>query len=187
MKRIIITTTTTTTTIIIIIIITIIIITTTLRHACPIIASGLSLIATAETGSGKTAAYLAPIISRIVHVRADWVSSRDARQPDAVIVAPTHELVQQIAKAAHMLARGTGVRVAVASGNLDSKQQRLELSRGCDVLVASKGRLLQLVEDRKISLEHTQTLCLDEADVLLQGVRARHLHTSQSPIPIIIS
>ena len=169
MKRII-----TTTTIIIIIII----ITTTCRHACPIIASGSSLIATAETGSGKTAAYLAPIISRIVHVRADWVSSRDARQPDAVIVAPTHELVQQIAKAAHMLARGTGVRVAVASGNLDSKQQRLELSRGCDVLVASKGRLLQMVEDRKISLEHTQTLCLDEADVLLQGVNACHLHVS---------
>jgi len=143
------------------------------QHACPIIASGCSLMATAETGSGKTAAYLVPIISHVLHQRSGWVSASrsggDVRQPAAVIVAPTHELVEQIAKAAKMLARDTSVRVAVASGNLDSKQQRQQLSKGCDVLIASKGRVLQLIAEGKISLEHTETLCLDEADVLLQG------------------
>jgi ATP-dependent RNA helicase DDX3X len=105
-----------------------------------------------------------------------------------MIVAPTHELVDQIArvtfssrriplfhplipvlKVAETLARGTCVRVSVASGNLDSKQQRQQLNRGCDVLVASKGRALQLVQQGTVSLESTETLCFDEADVLLQG------------------
>jgi superfamily II DNA/RNA helicase len=143
------------------------------QHACPIIASGCSLLATAETGSGKTAAYLVPIISRLHHQRKDWASARardgEVKRPAAVIIAPTHELVYQIAKAAETLARGTCVRVSVVSGNLDSKQQRQQLNRGCDLLVASRGKALQMMQDGTVSLENTETLCFDEADVLLQG------------------
>jgi len=143
------------------------------QHACPIIASGCSLMATAENGSGKTAAYLVPIISNVLHQRSGWVSAGrsggDVRQPAAVIVAPAHELVEQIAKAAKMLARETSLRVAVASDDLNSNNQRQWLSQGCDVLVASKDMILQLIAEGKISLEHTETLCLDEADMLLRG------------------
>jgi superfamily II DNA/RNA helicase len=145
------------------------------QHACPIIASGSSLLATAETGSGKTAAYLVPIISRIHHQRhsssaaAPRARSDEAKLPAAVIIAPTHELVEQIAKAAERLARGTCVRVSVVSGNLDSKQQRQQLNKGCDLLVASRGRALQLMQEGTVGLECTETLCFDEADVLLQG------------------
>jgi len=142
------------------------------QHAGPIIASGRSLLATAETGSGKTAAYLVPIISRLHHQRQTWSAAsdrRDVKKPAAVIIAPTHELVTQIAKAAGTLAKGTCVRVSVAHGNLDSKQQRQQLNRGCDLLVASRGRALQLMQEGRVSLEDTETLCFDEADVLLQG------------------
>jgi superfamily II DNA/RNA helicase len=59
--------------------------------------------------------------------------------------------------------------VSVVSGNLDSKQQRQQLNRGCDLLVASRGKALQMMQDGTVSLENTETLCFDEADVLLQG------------------
>jgi superfamily II DNA/RNA helicase len=142
------------------------------QHACPIIASGSSLLATAETGSGKTAAYLVPIVSRLHQQHQSWSTGRtrsDVKQPSAIIIAPTHELVTQIAMVAEKLARGTCVKISVAHGNLDSKQQRQQLQRGCDLLVASRGRALQLIQGGKISLENTETLCFDEADVLLQG------------------
>jgi len=61
------------------------------------------------------------------------------------------------------------VRVSVVSGNLDSEQQRQQLNRGCDLLVASRGKALQMMQDGTVSLENTETLCFDEADVLLQG------------------
>ena len=122
--------------------------------------------------------YLVPIISRVHQLRQTQALSTplpasaipgEIKRPAAVIIAPTHELVNQIAKAAVKLARGTDVRVSVVAGNLDSKQQRQQLNRGCDLLVASRGRALQMMEDGVISLENTETLCFDEADVLLQG------------------
>jgi superfamily II DNA/RNA helicase len=121
------------------------------------------------------ARYLVPIISRIHHQRqsscaaAPRARSDEVKLPAAVIIAPTHELVEQIAKAAERLARGTCVRVSVVSGNLDSKQQRQQLNKGCDLLVASRGRALQLMQEGTVGLERTETLCFDEADVLLQG------------------
>ena len=156
------------------------------QFAGPIIAAGRSLLATAETGSGKTAAYLVPIISRLHQQRQAWPTVRgrsDVKQPAALIIAPTHELVSQIAKAAEGLAKGTCVRVSVAHGNLDSKQQRLQLNRGCDLLVASRGRALQLMQEGRIGLENAETLCFDEADVLLQGEGAQQIECMRALCP----
>jgi superfamily II DNA/RNA helicase len=156
------------------------------QFAGPIIAAGCSLLATAETGSGKTAAYLVPIISRLHQQRQSWPSARsrsDVKHPAALVIAPTHELVTQIAKAAEALAKGTCVRVSVAHGNLDSKQQRQQLNRGCDLLVASRGRALQLMQEGRIGLENAETLCFDEADVLLQGEGAQQIECMRAMCP----
>jgi ATP-dependent RNA helicase DDX3X len=156
------------------------------QYAGPIITSGFSLLATAETGSGKTAAYLVPIISRLHQQRQLWPTVRlrfDVKQPAALIIAPTHELVLQIAKAAEALSKGTCVRVSVAHGNLNSKQQRQQLNRGCDLLVASRGRAMQLMQEGLIGLENAETLCFDEADVLLQSEGAHQIESMLALCP----
>ncbi len=165
------------------------------QYACPIIASGCCLLATAETGSGKTSAYLVPIISHILNQRAtssapDHALADEVKRPFAVIIAPTHELVDQIAKAAKNLALNTCVSVSVVSGRLDPKQQRKELNRGCNLLVASMGRALQQLQSGNITLASTETLCFDEADVMLQGNGPREMwsmiQSCKQPVQVLM-
>ncbi|CAN8286818.1 unnamed protein product [Cochlearia groenlandica] len=138
------------------------------RHAIPILLGGRDLMACAQTGSGKTAAFCFPIISGIMkdqHVQRP----RGSRTvyPLAVILSPTRELASQIHDEAKKFSYQTGVKVVVAYGGTPIHQQLRELERGVDILVATPGRLNDLLERARVSMQMVRFLALDEADRML--------------------
>ncbi|MBA0746774.1 hypothetical protein Gogos_009263 [Gossypium gossypioides] len=138
------------------------------RHAIPIALAGRDLMACAQTGSGKTAAFCFPIISGIM--REQYVQRpRVARTvyPLALILSPTRELSCQIHDEAKKFSYQTGVKVVVAYGGAPINQQLRELERGVDILVATPGRLVDLLERARLSLQMIRYLALDEADRML--------------------
>ncbi|KAK9153365.1 hypothetical protein Sjap_000845 [Stephania japonica] len=138
------------------------------RHAIPISLTGRDLMACAQTGSGKTAAFCFPIISGIMNGPFAQ-RPRGARTvyPLALILSPTRELSCQIHEEAKKFSYQTGVRVVVAYGGAPINQQLRDLERGVDILVATPGRLVDLLERARVSLQMIRYLALDEADRML--------------------
>uniref|UniRef100_A0A0D6QSX3 RNA helicase n=1 Tax=Araucaria cunninghamii TaxID=56994 RepID=A0A0D6QSX3_ARACU len=138
------------------------------RYAIPISLAGRDLMACAQTGSGKTAAFCFPIIAGIMRGDAPQ-RPRGARTslPLALILSPTRELSSQIHEEARKFAYQTGVKVVVAYGGAPINQQLRELERGVDILVATPGRLVDLLERARVSLSVVRYLALDEADRML--------------------
>lgn len=139
------------------------------RHAIPISLGGRDLMACAQTGSGKTAAFCFPIISGIMRGQFGQRAPRMPRTacPLALILSPTRELSCQIHEEARKFAYQTGVKVVVAYGGAPINQQLRELERGVDILVATPGRLVDLLERARVSLQFIRYLALDEADRML--------------------
>ncbi|KAJ6392695.1 hypothetical protein OIU77_022231 [Salix suchowensis] len=141
------------------------------RHAIPISLTGRDLMACAQTGSGKTAAFCFPIISGIMKMQDQSVQRplRGARTvyPLALILSPTRELSMQIHEEAKKFSYQTGVKAVVAYGGAPIHQQLRELERGVDILVATPGRLVDLLERARVSLQMIKYLALDEADRML--------------------
>lgn len=139
------------------------------RHAIPISLAGRDLMACAQTGSGKTAAFCFPIISGIMTGPIVQKPQRGARTvfPLALILSPTRELSCQIHDEARKFSYQTGVKVVVTYGGAPINQQLRELERGVDILVATPGRLVDLLERARVSLEMIRYLALDEADRML--------------------
>ncbi|XP_015878830.2 DEAD-box ATP-dependent RNA helicase 37 [Ziziphus jujuba] len=139
------------------------------RHAIPISLAGRDLMACAQTGSGKTAAFCFPIISGIMKGQGAQRPPRGARTvyPFALILSPTRELSIQIHEEARKFSYQTGVRVVVAYGGAPINQQLRDLERGVDILVATPGRLVDLLERARVSLQMIRYLALDEADRML--------------------
>ncbi|KAL6576717.1 DEAD-box ATP-dependent RNA helicase 37 [Orobanche minor] len=140
------------------------------RYAIPIALAGRDLMACAQTGSGKTAAFCFPIISGIMSSSQSF--SRPPRMPRmaypfALILSPTRELSIQIHEEARKFAYQTGVKVVVAYGGAPINLQLRELERGVDILVATPGRLVDLLERARVSLQMIKYLALDEADRML--------------------
>lgn len=125
-------------------------------QAIPHILAGRDLIGIAQTGTGKTAAFMLPILQRLI--------SRPGRGVRALILAPTRELAEQIHQAATQFGSRTSLRSASIYGGVGKKAQVNALRRGADVVVACPGRLLDLVADRSLDLSRVEVLVLDEAD-----------------------
>ncbi|KAG6511115.1 DEAD-box ATP-dependent RNA helicase 37-like [Zingiber officinale] len=138
------------------------------RYAIPISLAGRDLMACAQTGSGKTAAFCFPIISAIMR-GPPGPRQRGSRTalPLALILSPTRELSVQIHEEARKFSFQTGVRAVVAYGGAPINQQLRDLERGVDILVATPGRLVDLMERARVSLQHIRYLALDEADRML--------------------
>jgi ATP-dependent RNA helicase DDX3X len=146
------------------------------KHGIPIIMAGRDLMACAQTGSGKTNAFLFPMISEMCrHMVSDsrqQVASSGYRNsykvfPTALILAPTRELAQQIHQEARKATYRSHIRCVVVYGGADSKSQIQELERGCHVLVATPGRLIDMIERGKVNVSAIKFLCIDEADRML--------------------
>lgn len=138
------------------------------RHAIPISLAGRDLMACAQTGSGKTAAFCFPIISGIMRGQvAQRPRGMRTVYPLALILSPTRELSCQIHEEARKFSYQTGVKVVVAYGGAPINQQLRELERGVDILVATPGRLVDLLERARVSLQMIRYLALDEADRML--------------------
>eukprot|EP00252_Welwitschia_mirabilis_P022340 TRINITY_DN6014_c0_g1_i3.p1 TRINITY_DN6014_c0_g1~~TRINITY_DN6014_c0_g1_i3.p1 ORF type:complete len:359 (-),score=48.79 TRINITY_DN6014_c0_g1_i3:106-1182(-) len=138
------------------------------RYAMPILLAGRDLMACAQTGSGKTAAFCFPIIEGIMKFCTPQ-RTRGARTayPFGLILAPTRELSSQIHSEAKKFAYQTGVKVVVAYGGAPMSMQLRELERGVDILVATPGRLVDLLDRARVSLSMVRYLALDEADRML--------------------
>ena len=152
------------------------------KYAVPIIYGGRDVMACAQTGSGKTAAFLLPILADIfkngpgdsekLQREANQFSSggRGNRRkvfPLGLILSPTRELASQIYDEARKFSYRSKVRPSVVYGGADVGSQMRDLDRGCHLLVATPGRLQDFVERGKVGLEACRYLCLDEADRML--------------------
>ncbi|KAJ3091220.1 DEAD-box ATP-dependent RNA helicase [Quaeritorhiza haematococci] len=146
------------------------------QYAIPIMLAGRDLMATAQTGSGKTAAFLIPIIAKLLFKGKDYhraatqkakMGARFRATPLALIMVPTRELACQIFDEARKFAYQTWVRPAVVYGGASARDLEDSMSRGCDILVATPGKLKWFIENGKITLSFVKYLVLDEADRML--------------------
>jgi ATP-dependent RNA helicase RhlE len=126
------------------------------QQAIPAVLKGQDILGVAQTGTGKTAAFVLPILQRLTRGPLGRVR--------ALIVAPTRELAEQIHQANLDLGRRTRVRSVTVYGGVSRNRQVQALRRGAEIVVACPGRLLDLASDRSIDLSHIEVLVLDEAD-----------------------
>jgi len=137
------------------------------KNALPIIMSGRDLMACAQTGSGKTAAFLLPIIHKLIEIDADPKTGAPTQSPQCVVITPTRELAIQIHNEARKFSQGSMIKSVVTYGGTSVNYQATQLTKGCNVLVSTPGRLLDYVEKGRISFSDLKFLVLDEADRML--------------------
>lgn len=164
--------------------------------AIPAVLAGKDVVASAQTGTGKTAAFMLPTLQRIAVEKPGRAEKPDAKEsnasakpnaaagrsakrnakrgdakrnayPRALIITPTRELAAQIDAVAKSVCASTGQQAVIVTGGARYKHQITALQKGCDVLVATPGRLIDLLDKKHTSLENIQVLVLDEADRML--------------------
>ena len=158
----------------------------------PAVLAGKDVVASAQTGTGKTAAFMLPTLQRIAVEKPGGVEKPNAEKPSAsakpnaaagrgakrgddkrnaypraLIITPTRELAAQIDAVAKSVCASTGQQAVIVTGGAHYKHQITALQKGCDVLVATPGRLIDLLDKKHTSLENIQVLVLDEADRML--------------------
>lgn len=132
-------------------------------QAIPTVLTGRDLLGIAQTGTGKTAAFMLPSLDRLA-------ANRNIPKPGQIrmlVLAPTRELASQIAASAETYGRFMRLSVGVIFGGVPNSKSLRTVSRGLDVLVATPGRLLDLIDQRALSLRELEILVLDEADQML--------------------
>jgi ATP-dependent RNA helicase RhlE len=140
-------------------------------QAIPQVMDGRDVMGAAQTGTGKTAAFTLPILHRLMQFAN--TSASPARHPvRALILTPTRELADQVAANVAAYSKHVPLRSTVVFGGVDIGPQRDALRRGCEVLIATPGRLLDHVEQRNVNLSQVGILVLDEADrIVLRHVQ----------------
>ncbi|MES2755156.1 MAG: DEAD/DEAH box helicase, partial [Pseudomonadota bacterium] len=133
------------------------------RDAIPICLEGGDLLGIAQTGTGKTAAFVLPSIQRLV-AAGKRVLPYHCRM---LVLAPTRELASQIAESARGYGQFSRMAVATVFGGTSIHKNKQDMSRGVDILVATPGRLIDLIEQRAVDLSMLEILVLDEADQML--------------------
>ena len=134
------------------------------EKAIPHVLAGKDVLGSAQTGTGKTAAFALPILQRL---RANPERAQGRRVIRSLVLTPTRELAHQIDESFGDYGRHTGLRHAVVYGGVSQKPQEEVLRRGIDILVATPGRLLDLASQGLVGLRFLETLVLDEADRML--------------------
>jgi len=136
------------------------------RQAIPIGLQGRDVMGIAETGSGKTAAFVIPMIEYILRL-PKLTAETEIDGPYAVIMAPTRELVQQIEQEARRFANACGLRTIALVGGVSIEEQGFSLRRGCEIVIATPGRLKDCIESRYLVLNQCYYVVLDEADRMI--------------------
>ena len=131
------------------------------QRAIPVVLAGRDLMAAAQTGTGKTAAFALPILERLMS------GPSLQRSPRALVLVPTRELATQVSDSFRTLAAHLPLRGTLIFGGVSPRPQIEALSRGVDIIVATPGRLLDHLQTRAVDLAHIEMLVLDEADRML--------------------
>jgi ATP-dependent RNA helicase RhlE len=129
------------------------------QRAIPVVLSGRDLIASAQTGTGKTAAFALPILNRI--------GGHKSGDPRVLVLEPTRELAAQVETAFRDFGRFTSVRATVLHGGVGYGKQRTDLRQGVDVVIATVGRLMDFLQEKTLRLDKLEILVLDEVDRML--------------------
>ncbi|AJR06193.1 RNA helicase [Photobacterium gaetbulicola] len=136
--------------------------TTIQNKAIPVILQGKNLIAAAQTGTGKTAGFVLPILEKLSHGK-----TQRKKRIRALILVPTRELAIQVEEKITLYSKHLGLTSLAMYGGVDEKEQKQRLIDGVDVLVATPGRLLDMYGKRAVHFEEVEMLVLDEADRML--------------------
>ncbi|MGH6622513.1 MAG: DEAD/DEAH box helicase, partial [Burkholderiaceae bacterium] len=136
-------------------------------QAIPAVLSGGDLLAGAQTGTGKTAGFVLPILHRLLNSPAPAYSSPARRAPRVLILTPTRELAAQVGESVRDYGKHTKIRAAIIFGGVSINPQISALKHGVEIVVATPGRLLDHVGQRTIDLSAIEVLVLDEADRML--------------------
>lgn len=128
----------------------------------PLALAGRDVAGQAQTGTGKTCAFLVAMMNRLLTTSA--VADRKDSDPRALIIAPTRELAIQIDKDAQAIGRHTGLKTALIYGGVDYEKQRQQLKDGCDIIIATPGRMLDYHKQGVFSLNSVEVMVIDEAD-----------------------
>ncbi|MDC0412098.1 DEAD/DEAH box helicase [Porticoccus sp.] len=128
----------------------------------PLVSQGKDIIATAQTGTGKTASFLLPILQLLIEV-----GKTKPNQARSLVLAPTRELAIQIGEHARQYSKFTSLRINVVYGGVKINPQMMDLRKGADILVATPGRLLDLISKNAVKFTALKVLVLDEADRML--------------------
>src|SRR5579883_1750813 len=128
----------------------------------PVALAGRDVAGQAQTGTGKTAAFLIALFDRLL--REPRSAQRPSNSPRALVIAPTRELAVQIHSDAEKIGKHTGLKLAIVFGGVDYEKQRRSLEEGTDVLIGTPGRIIDYFKQRVFDLKHIQVAVLDEAD-----------------------
>lgn len=133
------------------------------ESAIPILLEGHDLLGSAQTGTGKTAAFAIPIIQKLTEK-----AKLNGRTPvSALILVPTRELAEQIKDSFTTYSKFVNLKTGAVYGGVPQRRQEIMIERGIDILVATPGRLIDLVKQKVVSLKNVETFVLDEADTML--------------------
>ena len=147
-------------------------------QAIPTVLTGRDLLGIAQTGTGKTAAFMLPSLDRLA-------AASQIPKPGQIrmlVLAPTRELASQIAASAQAYGRFMRLSVGVIFGGVPNSKSVRTVARGLDVLVATPGRLLDLVDQRALSLRELEILVVDEADQMLD---LGFIHSLRRIVPML--
>ncbi len=144
-------------------------------QALPLALDGKDVLGLAQTGTGKTAAFVLPILQRLM--------SGPRRRVRALIVSPTRELAEQTVQVCNQLGRHTGLKAAAVYGGVGKKPQVDKIRSGAEIIVACPGRLLDHLTDRSFNLKQVEMLVLDEADRMFDMGFLPDIHRILSYLP----
>lgn len=137
------------------------------RQAIPIGLLNRDIIGVAETGSGKTAAFVLPLLVWITGLPEADRNSVSDKGPFAIILAPTRELAQQIEEETNKFSKKLGLRTVAVIGGLSREEQGFQLRLGCEIVIATPGRLIDVLENRYLVLNQCSYVVMDEADRMI--------------------
>ncbi|WP_297337227.1 DEAD/DEAH box helicase [Algoriphagus sp.] len=129
------------------------------EKAIPLALAGHDVLGIAQTGTGKTAAYVLPILMKVKYAQGTW--------PRALVLAPTRELVMQIEEVFHQLGKYTDLRIVSLYGGIGPKTQIEQVTAGVDIIISTPGRFLDLYKKGVILTKELKTMVLDEADKMM--------------------